>query len=87
MPQVVKMQFRQTDPRPGTVPELAEVRPAQPPTLRADEDQALSVVVCAGSDFGGLGFGSDASWTGAGSGLPARTQSTPLTRWLRRGSG
>jgi hypothetical protein len=40
MPQVVEVQFREADRCPGLMPELAEVRPAQPSAFRADEDEA-----------------------------------------------
>jgi hypothetical protein len=35
------VQFRQADRSPGSVPDLAEIRPAQPPTLRPDEDEPV----------------------------------------------
>ena len=42
VPQIVEVEFGKADRSPGPVPELAEVRPAQPTSLRPDEDQAPS---------------------------------------------
>src|SRR5450755_4254869 len=40
MSEIVKMQIREPDRRTGLVPDLPEVRPAQPPALGTDEDRS-----------------------------------------------